>query len=150
MTLDTVTIKRPPNPGHFAICRNLTGGDWAAAALLQRIVGLWLYREKKGTKFLNRMGMEWIAMSRDDWALSAGLTPSEMKNRALPRLKQKCSFVTTRQMKLDPSKPETLLWISLDWDEMQKSLTPWDMHEAKMNGQGIFAKEDSYPFNAPK
>jgi hypothetical protein len=144
--LKTEVMKRPATPGHFAICRNLTDGDWAAAALLQRIVGLWLYRDGKGVNFLKRLGTDWIAMSRSDWAVSAGLSEAEMKDRALPRLKKTCaSFVTVRTMRLSPDEPN-LLWVSLDREQMNKAVTPWDMHEAKLNGQGIFAKPDNYPY----
>lgn len=146
--MKTQTMKRPANPGHFAICRNLTGGDWAAAVLLQRIVGLWLYREKEKVKFLSRLDRDWIAMSRSDWARSAGLTEAEMKDRALKKLKDSCgTFITVKAMKLSPEEPKQL-WISLDRAEMQKALTPWDMHEMKMNGQGIFTKAEAYPYKA--
>jgi hypothetical protein len=144
--LKTEAIKRPAQPGQFAICRNLADGDWAAAALLHRIVGLWLYREEKKVKFLNRLGMDWIAMSRSDWAISAGLSDAEMKDRALPRLKKKCSsFVTIRTMRLSPSEPN-LIWVSLDREAMSKAITPWDMYGATLNGQGIFAKAEAYPY----
>src|SRR5450755_3453189 len=88
-------------PGPFAMARNQAGGDWAAAVLLYRLKWRWQMEKK-----LNRLGKEWIAMSRSDWAREAGLSEGEMKNRALPKLRKR-QFVKIRAMKLGSQK---LLW----------------------------------------
>ncbi len=130
-------------PGQLAVCRNLADGDLVAGVLLYRIFGLWKVRPKK----LTRMNREWLAMSRDDWARSAGLTVAEIKNRALPKLRSHCaSFLEIRPMKLKPNDKNNLLWISLDEEEMQQAIIPWDMYEPNLNGQGIVAKPVKYPY----
>lgn len=97
-------------PSELAICVALAGGNLPAGTLLYRIMGLWRVRKKK----LSRQDREWLAMSRDDWATSAGLTIGQLKNAALPKLKQHCSgFLNIRPMKLAFDKPKQL-WISLN------------------------------------
>ena len=86
-------------PGAFAVARNQAGRDIVAAALLYRLK--WYFDPKNNFKKLTRFDKEWIAMSRSDWATEAGLSESEMKDRALPRLRKQ-QFVTIRQMKLKP------------------------------------------------
>lgn len=131
-------------PSQLAICRNLAGGDLAAGVLLYRIVGLWQFRKKR----LERFDREWLAMSRDDWARSAGLSLSELKNRALPLIKKHCGdFVAIRPMRLTPNGVN-LVWISLNPDNMPANITPWDMHEAELNGHGIFPKAKPYPYKS--
>jgi hypothetical protein len=138
--------KKHTAPRQLAICRNLAGGDLAAGVLLYRMVGLWKVRPTK----LERLGREWLALSREDWARSAGLTVAETKNRALPRLRHECGgFLLIRTMKLKPSDKNNMIWISIDWEELQQSITPWDMYEPLLNGQGVAAKTLKYPYKKP-
>lgn len=131
-------------PSQYAVCRTLAGNDAIAGILLYRIVGLWTYRETKKIKRLSRLGREWIAMSRSEWAFSAGLTEAEMKGRALPRLKKSCaSFLVIRSMKLSPLHPKTL-WVSLDWDAMQDAVPLMELAFDLMNGFGISSKKAKY------
>lgn len=104
-------------PGAFALARNQAGGDWAAGVLLFRLKFRW-----KGERKLKRLGKDWIAMSRIDWAKEAGLSEAEMKNRALPKLRMR-QFVTIRSMRL---KGKNLLWMSLDEGLM---LSDWTLDE---------------------
>ena len=130
-------------PGRLAVCRNLAGTDLVAGVLLYRMVGLWIYRKKK----LCRMGKEWLAMSRDEWARSAGLTTSETKNRALPRLRTHCStFLDIRTMKLKPSDKNNMIWISIDWALLHEEITPWDMYEPMLNGESSLTMAAKYPY----
>jgi len=99
-----------PRPSQLARCRMMAGGDVIAGILLYRIMGLWSQYKAK----LKRGGEEWIAMSRVNWARSSGLTESELKNRALPRLKKSCGqFLTFKTMRLSPVSPN-MLWISVN------------------------------------
>jgi len=132
-TSKTGTEKQPSwgNPGAFAIARNQAGGDWAAAALLYRIRWRWKYTEKK----LHRLGRDWVAMSRSNWAKESGLSEAEMKNRALPILRKR-QFIIIRQMRLTPKDPK-LLWVSLDLGLLNDWTTPDDMFDLSLNGAGI-------------
>ncbi len=95
-------------PGELARCRAHVGGDWRAGMLLYRIAHLWRALETK----MKRGGREYIAMSRADWAMSAGLTDSELIKYALPRLrKYSHSIVTIEAM---GSGKDKKLWVSLD------------------------------------
>ena len=127
-------------PGLFAQFRNAVDGQWPAALLLYRLVYRWTNVSTK----LVRHKREWIAMSREDWAREAGLSISEMKNRALPHLR-KHPFVTIRAMKLGDVK---LLWMSVDLDELEKHKTPWDMYEHKFHGGTVVGakKVAAYPY----
>ena len=62
-------------PGLYALARNRADGDWAAGLLLFRLMWRWRAKNK-----LHRLGKDWIAMSRSDWAREAGLSEAEMKN----------------------------------------------------------------------
>ncbi|MGY3332964.1 hypothetical protein ACVILI_005981 [Mesorhizobium sp. USDA 4775] len=127
-------------PGMLAQLRNSVDGQLPAALLLYRVVYRWANVANK----LERLGREWIAMSRENWAREAGLSVSEMKNRALPHLR-KYQFIKIRAMKLGDVK---LLWISLDVDELEKCQTPWDMYEPQLNGAKIIGakKVPAYPY----
>ncbi|TPN46370.1 hypothetical protein [Mesorhizobium sp. B1-1-7] len=131
-------------PGLIAQLRNVVDGQWPAALLLYRL----LYRWSNVPTKLTRNKREWIAMSREDWAREAGLSASEMKNRALPHLR-KYTFVAIRAMKLGNVK---LLWMSLDPDELESHKTPWDMYEHKLNGGAVIGakKIPSYPYKKPQ
>lgn len=130
-------------PGLYALCRNLTNGDMAAGLLLFRVYGLWRMDKLKR---LERFGKEWFAMSRADWARSAGLSENEMKDRALPRLRKSCAaFIEIRTMRIHRNGPN-LIWISLDVEEMIECLTPWDMYEPLLNGFGVAAPIKKYPY----
>ena len=134
-------------PGEVALCRKVAGGDMAAGILLHRVAVLWKLRKNK----LERFSKEWLAMSRDDWARSAGLSEAEMKDRALPRLKKSCAgFIDVRPMRVTPDSPN-LLWISLDPAGMADAVMgdnsmPWDMYEMALNGLGIYPKSAKYPY----
>lgn len=129
-------------PSLLAVCRNLADGDLVAGVFLYRIIGLWRSREKK----LERFDRKWLAMSRDDWARSAGLSLSELKNRALPKIKKHCSdFIKIRAMRLTP-KGVKLVWISVDPENIAVNITPWDMYEPQVNGIGLFPKAQPYPY----
>jgi hypothetical protein len=123
-------------PGPYALARNRAGGDMAAGLLLYRI--MWRWRMKKK---LLRLGREWIAMSRSDWAREAGLSEAEMKNRALPKLRKQ-PFVRIRAMKLGTKK---LLWISLDEAEAYQCTNDWEASEALFNNTMI-GHDPKYPY----
>jgi len=136
-------------PGAFALARNQAGGDIMAAALLYRLK--WYFDPGKNTKKLGRFDKEWIAMSRRDWAIEAGLSEGEMKNRALPRLRKQ-PFVTIRQMVLVRGGPK-LLWMSLDWVSMKDSTDPHDFFVSVLNGVGGPGTEEpphAYPYKNGK
>lgn len=78
------------SPGHLARCRAIVGGCWQATALLYRIVYLWNHINPK---WRGNDG-ECLAMSRADWATSAGLGPGEI-NTALKRLRKYASHIVT-------------------------------------------------------
>ena len=129
-------------PGAFAVARNQVGGDICAAALLFRLKYRWHHCKKK----LKRNDMEWVAMSRSNWAREAGLSEGQMKNRALPRLRKQ-DFVKIRQMKLTPNGPK-LLWMHLDNDELFHANEPWEIYEMKLEGMTStgYQKPKTYPY----
>jgi hypothetical protein len=115
-------------PGMYAQARNQAGGDWAAGLLLYRINWRWSTVKKK----LHRLGKEWIAMSRSQWAIEAGLSESEMKNKALPKLRKR-PFLEIRQMKLGDKK---VLWVHLDQEMMEEYTQDWeDWYLPILNGE---------------
>lgn len=95
-------------PGVLARIRFTVGGSWPAAALLYRLK-FHLGNEKKG---LERKGRRWIAMSRKDWAREAGLSEGELKNSALPILKNEPYFLA-QQWKLKYNS-QKLLWLTIE------------------------------------
>jgi hypothetical protein len=123
-------------PGLYALARNRAGGDMAAGLLLFRVMWRW-----RGKKKLSRLGREWIAMSRSDWAREAGLSEAEMKNRALPKLRKQ-PFVRIRAMKLGNKK---LLWISLDEAEAYHCTNDWEGAEALFNNT-MTGHDPKYPY----
>lgn len=78
------------SPSHLARCRAMVGNHWPAAALLYRIAYLWVHIEPK---WKGHDG-ECLAMSRADWATSAGLGPGEI-NTALKRLREYATHIVT-------------------------------------------------------
>jgi hypothetical protein len=112
-------------PGAYAMARNQAGGDWAAGLLLYRLKWRWQSKTK-----LKRLGNDWIAMSRSDWAREAGLSDGEIKNRALPKLRKR-QFVTIRAMRLGNQK---LLWMSLNLAKLHEWTTAPEIHEVLLNG----------------
>jgi len=133
------------HPGEFALCRRLTSGDWAAAVLLHRVMVLCKLRKTK----LKRFGKEWLAMSRKEWADSAGLSDAEIKDRALPNLRKHCSgFVEIRTMRIVPDQPNKL-WISFDPELITDQAVPWDMYRLALNGLGILSVKQPYPYKKP-
>ncbi len=131
-------------PGALAVARNQADGDWAAGMFLYRIKFRWQMKKK-----LQRNGLEWVAMSRENWARESGLTFGEFKNRALPKLR-KWPFVTIRSMKLKPDGPK-LLWVHLDYHWLDLHTTPFDMHPLHTGMVGITGKEwTDYPYKHEK
>jgi hypothetical protein len=124
-------------PGFYALARNQAGGDWAAGLLLYRLKWRWRMTSK-----LKRFGIEWVAMSRSDWAREAGLSESEMKNRALPNLRKQ-PFVKIRAMTVNGKK---MLWMHLDEAEAFQATLPTDMHEGLLNGGMVGHHPVSYPY----
>ena len=143
MAKKTPEAKKPSTfgaPGALAVARNQAGGDWAAGMFLYRIKFRWRMKKK-----LERHGKEWVAMSRENWAVESGLTFGEFKNRALPKLR-KWPFVTIRSMKLVPGGPK-LLWVHLDYHWLDLHTTPFDMHPLHTGVEGIVGKEwTNYPY----
>jgi hypothetical protein len=123
-------------PGLYALARNRAGGDMAAGLLLFRLMWRW-----RGKIKLSRLGREWIAMSRSDWARESGLSEAEMKNRALPKLRKQ-PFVTIRAMKLGNKK---LLWMSLDEAVAYQCTNDWEGAEALFNNTMI-GHDPKYPY----
>ncbi len=80
-------------PSELARCRAIAGGDLRAGALLYRIAILWREINPK----IDRGGKEWLAMTRDDWAISSGLSLSELKNYALPILQTYAAEIVETQ-----------------------------------------------------
>ena len=102
------TKSKLATPGELARCRAIVDGDWRAAMLLYRIAYLW----RTITPKLSRHGKEWLAMSRADWAMSAGLSDSELINYALPRLRtHSFGIVELRAMGRGKAKK---LWVTFD------------------------------------
>ncbi len=97
------------SPGALAKARKAANHDLAAGILLYRLIYRW-----RANKKLSRLGKSWIAMTQNQWASEAGLTLQELKNRALPRLRE-LPFITVRAMCLTPGGPRST-WISLDED----------------------------------
>jgi hypothetical protein len=117
---------KPGLPGMLAICRFQVGGDLAAAVLLLRLKWRWRQKQK-----LKRFGVEWVAESRWEWAIGAGLTWHEFVKRALPRLR-KCEFVSVRQMKLGSKK---LLWMHLNESKLPSPNEPaWECFAKQLIG----------------
>ena len=78
------------SPGHLARCQAIVSCHWPAAVLLYRIAYLW---RTINPKWKGNDG-ECLAMSRADWATSAGLGPGEM-NTALKRLREYAAHIVT-------------------------------------------------------
>jgi hypothetical protein len=133
-------------PSFYAICRNMAGRDMAAGLLLYRLVFRW-----KMDKKLLRLGKEWVAMSRADWASEAGLSNAEMINRALPKLR-KCGVVSARGMVL---KGKKLLWMNLDVDGFNEHLPDGEamsIFNDLLNGAkypGYETSKVNYPYKEP-
>jgi len=127
-------------PNLLALCRKLAGGDMAAGNLLHHILYVWRNRGHKLHRKLPGWPCDqWLAHSRDGWAIASGLTFAEMAKRALPRLKKYCGeFLLIRAMGHGPAK---MLWISVDEIALQEHVAgsaamPWDMFYAALNGIG--------------
>lgn len=127
-------------PNLLALCRKLAGGDMAAGNLLHHILYVWRNRDHKLHRNLPGWPCDqWLAHSRDGWAIASGLTSAEMAKRALPRLRNYCGeFLLIRAMGREPAK---MLWISVDEIALQEHVSgsaamPWDMFYAALNGIG--------------
>lgn len=127
--------QRWERPNLNALCRKLAGGDMAAGLLLAHFLFEWRNRKAK----LERNGRYWLAHSREAWAEAAGLTFSEFRDRALPRLRKECAaFLTISAMGNGTQKK---LWISIDVGELGAFVKgpmamPWDMFWAQVNHAG--------------
>ena len=109
-------------PNWLAQSRLLAGGDWRAAFLLYRIRQVWTGSKKK----LSRFDTEWVAMPRAHWAQSAGLSESEIKNYAIPKLKEHCAeFLRFEAWKLKHDGPK-ILWVSIDEPALQEAFQHLD------------------------
>lgn len=127
-------------PNLLSMCRKLAGTDMAAGILLHHILYVWRNRHHKLQRKLPGWPCDqWLAHSRDAWAVASGLSPAEMAKRALPRLKQYCGeFLMIRGMGHGPAK---MLWVSVDEIALQEHVSgsaamPWDMFHAALNGIG--------------
>ena len=121
-------------PSLVAIHRAMAGNDLAAGNLLHHIVFEWGNRRRK----LERGGQKWLAHSSAAWAIASGLSFGEFKNRALPRLKKECPFITARGMGSGPAKK---LWISINEAALREHynyVTGWDLdlYSAQLNAIG--------------
>ncbi len=127
-------------PGAFAQARNAAGGDWAAGVLLYRIHYRWHTVSSK----LDRCGKEWLAMSREELAIESGLSMSELKNRALPKLR-KLPFIEIRAMKLGKIKK---LWFRLEDGPLEDHFDDWEWYLSVLNGSKPigYHPEPSYPY----
>lgn len=125
-------------PNVLALCRKMAGGDMAAGYLLHHILYVWGNRKKK----IKRGSHEWLAHSREAWQRAAGLTESEIKNRALPRLKQYCGeFLTIRAMGHGAEKKLYIRVDEIAFREAVSDSIPWEMYEAALAGIGIGNKK---------
>jgi len=119
-------------PGELARCRAIVGGDALGGMLLYRMV--YLYREINPK--LKRNGKEYLALSRDDLALSAGLSLSELKNRALPRLKKYASEIV--EVQAMGNGKDKKLWFAVDIGAYSEALNDCAC-ELKMLSDGSFS-----------
>ena len=119
--------------GAFAIARSQAGNDIYAGALLYRLK--YYFDPRNKINKLERFGLLWIAMSRLDWAREASLTDSEMKNRALPKLR-KFDFVEIRQMCLTP-KHKKMLWMHLDLAKLYEANVPPELMDLVLTGEKV-------------
>jgi len=111
-------------PSYRSQCRALAGGDLAAGDLLYDLYKLWNSKQKK----LVRFNKEWIAYSRDELAFLTGLTIAELKNRALPKLREHCkSYVEIKVMRVK-SGGTNLLWFSLDLESLGENAKEASSH----------------------
>ncbi|MFV8557497.1 hypothetical protein ACNQ62_05435 [Sulfitobacter sp. SBS6] len=123
-------------PNLNALCRKLAGEDMAAGLLLAHILYIWRNRKKK----LERHGLHWLAHKREAWAKASGLTFSEFRDRALPRLRKECqAFLTIKAMGNGPAK---MLWISVDEETLMEFIKgsktmDWEMFWAQLDGVGV-------------
>jgi hypothetical protein len=108
---------------------------------MYRIIQVW-----KGTnKKLSRCGKDWVAMSRGDWARSAGLSESEIKNYALPKLKDQTNvaskFLTFEAWKLRGGQPQKPLWIHVNEEAMYDEF-------GALDGDALMAEDYQTPAKA--
>lgn len=97
-------------PGELARCRAFAGGDWRAAMLLYRIAYLWRVINPKMR--LPGGDREYLAMSQADWETSSGLSTSELKNYALPILKERGFPIVQFEVHGRSEKKKT--WVHFD------------------------------------
>lgn len=95
------------SPGLLARCRAIAGGDMAGGYLLNHIALKWGHIDARW----ERNGQKYLALSRADWALGAGLTEWEMR-QALERLRKYASHIVT----IEPmgSGADKRLWVHFD------------------------------------
>ncbi len=122
-------------PSLYALCRKLAGNDIAAGIWLFHVLYVWRNRKVK----LERGGKNWLAHSREAWAIAAGLSNAEFTKRALPRVRKHCAdFIEARAMERGAKKR---LWVHVNELALQEAVYgtgafPWDMFHAALNGLG--------------
>lgn len=96
--------------GTTAICR-MTTGDMAAGVLFHAILEMWVEAKKK----VSREGRDWLFLSGADLQTMSGLTKFEVRDRAIPRLKE-CPFFEIGRGRITRSSPN-VYQIRFDQDE---------------------------------
>ncbi|GAB1581742.1 hypothetical protein [Phyllobacterium phragmitis] len=105
------------SPGELARCRAIVGGDMMGAALLYRMA--YLYRTINPK--LERNGKKYLALTRDELAMSAGgLTEHEMNKRALPRVRKYASHIVDIQAM--GNGKDKKLWFIVDIEAYAEAL----------------------------
>jgi len=118
------------SPGHLARCRAIVGCHWPATALLYRIAHLW---RTINPKWKGNDG-ECLAMSRENWANSAGLGPGEM-NTALKRLREYASHIVT--IKQEGVGARKKLYVYFDRQAFDEALTTEGYEIKVMADEGL-------------
>ncbi|MEM9059852.1 MAG: hypothetical protein AAGD13_05260 [Pseudomonadota bacterium] len=99
-------------PGPLAISINQAGFDVMAGIFLYRIKWRSMMKQK-----LIRFGMEWVAMSRKQWAQEAGLTP-DLYSRVI-------TGTNARNRKLVILTHKSSLWVSASSATLELGRTDW-------------------------
>lgn len=85
-----IPAKTPPafevRPGTAAACEEVVG-DPVAARLFHGLLEVWVETKRKVVRDHGGKALEFLFMSSADLHTLTGLTPSQIKNRAIPKLK---------------------------------------------------------------
>lgn len=125
-------------PSELARCRAIVGGDIFAATLVYRMAYLFRTINPKMT----RSGREWLAMSREDLAMSAGgLTESEMNKRALPRVKKYAAHIV--EIQAMGNGKDKKLWFNVDLEAYSAALNEggYELVVTAKEGVELFAQK---------